>query len=108
VTQRPYTSKPAWLTTRNDMPTGKRYAWANRSAALGAWNCDYSVLTMTELGTLFDFFCKVGGKYKPFTFHDPNDNTDHTNCRFDMDALQIRYLGAGQCATSTQIVEFHP
>ena len=105
-TQLPFTSKPAFLTTRNDLPTGARYAWAERSSVLGAWICDYSVITISELGTLLNAFIALAGKYNSFSFTDPNDNSVHAHCRLDTDTFQAKYLGAGQCAVTVPIQEF--
>jgi phage-related protein len=106
VTQRPFTSRSKFLTTRNDMPTGARYSWAERAAALMSWTCEYSAITPAELGTYLNFFLAMGGRYKQFSFTDPNDNSVHAHCRHDMDGFAAKYLGAGQCAVTMQIAEF--
>lgn len=106
VTQRPFTRRKTFLTTRNDVPTGKRYAWYERGNPLASWVCDYSAITGLELIALCDFFVSMGGQYGEFTFTDPEDATVHTKCRFAQDDFSARYIGPNHAAVTLAIQEY--
>ncbi len=106
VGQRPFTAKPKWLTTRNDLASGPRYAWAERTAAKWAWTIEHPCLTAAELAARLAFFIAQGGKLRGFSFTDPNTGVTHANCRLDMDSLAVRWLGAGQCSVTVEIAEY--
>src|ERR1051326_1241400 len=105
-TQRPFTQGRKWLTTRNDLASGPRYAWDEWSEAKRFWTCDYPVITLTELQGRLTFFIAMRGRYRTFTFHDPQANADVANCRFDTDEFVARCLGAGQWAVTLPVAEF--
>ena len=104
--QRPFTAKPKWLTTRNDLASGPRVAWSEWSQAKAAWTIEHPCLTATELAARLAFFIAQGGKLRPFSFTDPNTGTTHANCRLNMDTLAVRWIGAGQCSVTVELAEF--
>jgi hypothetical protein len=104
-TQRPFTQGGKWLTTRNDLPSGPRYAWSEWAAKKRYWVCDYPCLTLAELQGRLAFFMSRRGRLVSFTFHDPQANADVPNCRFDTDDFTARNLGAGQWAVTLPICE---
>jgi hypothetical protein len=105
-TQRPYTASAKWLTTRNDLASGARYAWSEYGAPKGLWVCDYSVLTLAEMQGRIDFAVGCGGRHRGFSFTDPNDGSVHPKCRLDQDAVEARNVGAGQWATTLKLAEY--
>lgn len=107
-TQFPWQRSRAWMTTKNDLASGARVAWAERDAALRAWRCSYPVLTATELATRVSFFVAMRGPLRAFTMHDAQTGGNVTNCRFGSDALEVRCVGAGQWATDLVVREFVP
>jgi hypothetical protein len=106
VAQRPFTTRPQFRTTRNDLPNGARYAWAEWGTPRAAWNIEYQCLKATELASRLSFFIAMGGRLRGFEFTDPNTGVSHAHCRLDSDALAIRWVGAGQCAVTMAITEY--
>lgn len=108
ITQRPFTQNGKFLTTRNDVPNGPRYAYAEWPAAHGAWIASYPVITLAELAGLLNFFIAMGGRYSTFSFTDPITSAAHANCRFDSDAFAAKYVGGLQWSVALPIAEFVP
>jgi hypothetical protein len=106
VAQRPFTTRPRWQTTRNDLASGARYAWAEWGAVKAAWTMEHPCLMAAELAARLAFFVAVGGRYRGFSFTDPNTGVTHAHCRLDADALAVKWLGAGQCAVTVAITEY--
>ncbi len=106
ITQRPWTSKLRYLTTRNDLASGKRYAYYEWSDPKHLWTLTYPSITPAELLTLMQHFVGMGGRWGKFTFTDPDSLLDYPNCRYDMDAFEAEYVDAGHCSVSAQIAEF--
>lgn len=105
-TQLPYTATARWLTTRNDLASGARYAWSEYGSARGLWLCSYPVLTLTELQGRLNCFLGAQGRRRGFSFTDPNDGSVHVKCRFDQDVIEVVNVGAGQWSTSLRIAEY--
>jgi hypothetical protein len=63
------------------------------------------VLTDMQLFQLETFFVWACGNYRTFTFVDPDDNTQHTSVRFDMDALEIRHSLPNQSNVTVKLIE---
>lgn len=93
--QYPFQSNPSYLTTVNDMPHGKRYAYYWRSTPLYTWQLQYSVITDAEAAILLDFFISAGGMYHAFSFTDPETLVTHAKCRFGMQSLTRGYDSPG-------------
>lgn len=108
VCQLPFTQKARFRTVRNDLDTGARYSRYQLGTPLNAWSIAYSVLTATEFGSLLDLFVSAGGRYGTIQFTDPQTGTVYSNCRFDTDVFEGRYVGAFQYAVSLPLVEFAP
>ncbi len=106
VAQRPFTERPRWQTTRNDLASGARFAWADWAAPKAGWTIEYPCLTAGELAARLSFFVAMGGRYRGFSFKDPNTGVTHAHCRMDADAIAVRWLGAGQCAVTISIAEY--
>lgn len=115
TTQRPFTRTRVHRTTVNTMSTGKRYTYGWRATGLTGlptrplfvWELNYPVITPAEVETLEDFFRARAGRLEAFDFTDPEDGTTYPNCRFGMDAMEIRYEGPNYCSTRVVIEEFH-
>ncbi len=105
-TQRPFTQGEKWLTTRNDMESGARYAWAEWPAKKRFWIASYPAITLAEMQSRLAFFMAKRGRLNSFTFHDPQANVDVSNCRFDTDDFVAKNLGAGLWAVTLPITEF--
>jgi hypothetical protein len=105
ITQFPYTGTSSFLTTRNDLETGPRYAYYERATPRRGWKCSYSVIAPAELLTLMQFFVAMGGRFGSFTFTDPDSKTEYTECRFDQDAFEVSYQGRCRCSLTLTIVQ---
>jgi hypothetical protein len=106
VAQRPFTTRPQFRTTRNDLANGARFAWAEWGTPKAAWTIEYSCLTASELASRLSCFVALGGRYRGFAFTDPNTGVTHAHCRLDADALAMRWVGAGQCSVTVSIAEY--
>jgi hypothetical protein len=95
ITQIPYTAARRYLTTRVDMPSGLRYSRHERDNPLLAWTCSYPAARNTEAGTLMNFFTSMGGKWRAFTFTDPQTEVEYT-ARFSQDEFSRRFVGFNQ------------
>lgn len=74
IAQRPYATTAEFWTSRNDLSTGRRHAYANWDSPLLGFDVNYSVLTDAELTTLEAFFAAREGRLGEFTFLDPSGN----------------------------------
>src|SRR4051812_3755376 len=98
VVQLPFTRQWRFLTSKQDMDSGIRYSFPERSTPLHAWVISYSALDDTETATLVTFFSSMGGQYGTFTFTDPQDATAYPKCRFGMEDLAVNRLAHNQNA----------
>lgn len=106
IVQAPYTTARRFQTLRNDMASGKRYAFANRTTPLYSFTIQYGLITESELNTILAFFRWARGCWKAFSFTDPNSGTTFTNCRFGADQLSCRYNDIRQCSATVAIEQY--
>jgi len=104
-THRPWSYKREFLTTRNDMPTGKRYAYYHRATPLMRWTIGGESISDADVATLRNFFEARGGSYETFEFVDPETGTTHTKCRFDQGGFEERHIGPNENSVRLVIVE---
>lgn len=105
IVQFPFASGPAYLTTRNDMYSGLRYAHYWRSSPLFKWTLRYPNITDAECSTLFDFYASMMGQFQQFSFTDPETNVTHSKCRFGMASLQRTYREPGGNSVDGIVIE---
>lgn len=74
TTQLPFDRRRRWLTSRNDLPEGKRWAYSHRPGPLRGWTVRYEVLTQAELDAIEAFWNSVKGRLGTFAFLDPGGN----------------------------------
>ncbi len=111
--QRPHQQIRRFLTAVVDQPTGIRYSWAwygegltdFPDGALEAWQLTL-LLSDVNLVTLETFFESVEGRMWPFTFIDPDSETEYENCRFGTDTLQIQHNGVNNNQVVVPIVQY--
>lgn len=101
--QLPFTNVSAFLTTKNQMPTGLQYAWTWRASPLMSWPLQYPLTTSTECGALFDAYAKALGAYHTFSFTDPNTGTVYSKCRVGPQPIQRTYKGLNRNTVSLLI-----
>lgn len=117
--QYPYTRTLRYATWLNELETGMRYPLSSYGGpfdnfplgGLNSWKIDYPVLTDPDLSTLETFFMACQGRYRRFSFTDPDTSIVHPNCRLDQDSLDLRYDmarsgGNHHVSTSIAISEF--
>lgn len=105
ITQRPFSSSRAYLTVRNDLPSGKRLSYAERSTPKLSWVCSYPAITTAELIPLLQFVVARGGRTKHFSFQDPETLVVYESCRIDQDGVQVEYRGPNECSTVLSVRE---
>lgn len=104
VTQYPYSATRKWATTRNRMPNGKQWAWAEWTAPRRTWQLNYPNITPAEASDLLDCFVGAGGQWGSFSFTDVG-GAAYATCRFGMDSFNLRYLGKSECSVSGVVIE---
>jgi hypothetical protein len=105
ITQRPFTAARAFHTVRSDLPSGPRYAFAERDTERLSWVCSYPTITTAEVLTLLKFVVAMGGRTKHFQFKDPETTLVYTNCRLNNEAVQVQYSGPNECALVLSVVD---
>lgn len=125
--QRPYTQIVRYRTTKNDNPTGIRYAYAwygnaaltgfppnlaNRSGGTDAdvtglmgWKLEFPSITDADMALLEAFFVAMNGRWQTFSFTDPDSGTTFSKVRFDQDSFVYNYTALNQASTTIQLVE---
>jgi hypothetical protein len=116
--QRPYQQNQRWRTSKNDNPTGKRYAYEWYGAGLQgfpnrgllSWRLQYPSITDADMAILEAFFVNMNGRWNSFNFVDPDGPgpegiANYPDVRFDMDALEYRYLAKNQASTTILLIE---
>ena len=102
VRQTPLVAFECFETVRNDMPSGLRYSYANRGTALRKYTLNFPWIDETELGTVMTHFVNAGGRWKSFSFTDPNDLSSVT-VRYASDTLEARYIDRRHCSMTVQL-----
>jgi hypothetical protein len=65
----------------------------------------YSFLDATEAAALAAFFASMQGRRNTFNFTSPRGLDVHSNCRFDMDRIDIQYVDTRHFSTKIIIQE---
>jgi hypothetical protein len=112
--QRPYIQIRRFLTSLVDQASGLRYAWAwygegltgFPDGALMAWELTL-LLDNTDIVTLETFFQSMEGRLRTWSFTDPDDNSVHSHCRFDMDSLEIQAASFNLNRVTVKLREFN-
>src|SRR3954451_13100192 len=82
LAQYPYSASASYSTVRDDMDTGRRYAFAQYGGGLTnhpteplcKWPNNYSSLTQAQADALQAFFDSQAGRFGEFTYLDPGGN----------------------------------
>jgi len=106
VSQYPYTTAPAFLHTKVDMPCGVRWSYSWRTNPLRTFVVSYRSIPTADVKTLEEFFNSMSGRYGTFSFMDLEAGNVHPNCRFDQDNFQVTYNGVNNCSVTLRIAEF--
>lgn len=125
ATQRPWTGGETYYTNKVDLEVGYRYSYYWLQTPLVKYELNYPALNEAEAQTLENFFQSMHGRMYHFNFDDPDayvaarqtpyswmtPNPSYkqiSNCRFDMDKIEITYAQPGQWATKVYIAQFIP
>lgn len=115
ITQLPYTRHRRGFVSRNDMPSGPRYAYTWYAGGLtgfptrdlNAWEVGGQTLTDTDADTLEAYFALQNGRYGTFTFVDPDSAASFAKCRFGQDGFERQYVGINQNSLTLLVEEFN-
>lgn len=103
--QLPFVRITRFHTTKSDVESGKRYTYADRATPLMGWELVYPAVTHAERDSIDNFFRDRGGRYETFDFTDPETGTAYTKVRFNMDELEIEYLGPSHDSMKVRLIE---
>lgn len=101
----PYRQEEEFANVRNLMPHGWQYSYNLIANGLKRWGIDFS-FSDTDLATLKAFWEARKGSYEEFTFTDPDTGVTTNKCRFDQDALDMRYVGPNETLVTVLIQEY--
>lgn len=105
-TQLPYSVIRSYRTLKADTDAGFAYTHALRATPLHRFVLSFGAITATEAGTLLTHFLACGGRYRSFSFTDPDSATTYTNCCYAQDRLEIRHISANVRATQIEIEQY--
>jgi hypothetical protein len=125
ITQRPWTGTETYFTNKIDLESGTRYSYAWLPTPLRRWELNYPTITEADAVTIENFFQAMHGRMYHFYFHDPElfllarkspfswaapdpNYQPISNCRFDMDQIEIQYVQPGQWTTKVFVAEYVP
>ena len=80
---------------------GTQQRYRDAGSARRRWVIRLDLLDEGELGAMEEFFATQQGAYAEFTFMDPWDAQDYTNCRLDSDTAAL--VSAGEMRGSTTL-----
>lgn len=118
--QRPYTRTVRYHTEFNDNPTGQKYAWSFYDSdmvnyptrGLLSWTLPYPSIEDWELTAIEAFFVAMNGRWKTFSFTDPDyidpitmQPITYTGVRFDQDTFTYKYLDMNHASTTIHLIE---
>jgi hypothetical protein len=83
---------------------GGRYAYSKRAGVLRTWSAGGTVLTLADATALWEMFGTAQGRYKSFSFVDPDSGATHT-ARFASDSLTWTYVDAGHHGVQVSLQE---
>ena len=72
-------------------------------APLRRWHIRLDLLDETEMASLGDFFATNQGGFGSFSFTDPWDSTEYSDCSFDHDVFQFDLLEEMRARTTLTI-----
>ena len=105
TTHRPWSYRRDFLTSKVEIPTGKRYAYYHRADPLMRWVVGGDSLSDADLATLRTFFLARGGNYEAFEFTDPETETLYSTCRFEGAEFKEKAIGPNENSVHLTIVE---
>lgn len=84
---------------------GTQQRYRDCSAPLHTWDIDLDALDDNEMAALERFLQDNQGSFASFTFTDPWDGTQYSNCSFASDDLAVISWGEMQGKISVKVIE---
>lgn len=72
---------------------GSEQRYRDSKSALHTWIVRLDALDESEMDTLRQFFINQQGMFASFSFTDPWDNTEYSNCSIGQDVLDLQFYG---------------
>ena len=104
-THRPWFYRRDFLTSKVNIPTGKRYAFHHRATPLMRWVVGGDSLSDADLATLRTFFLARAGNYEAFSFTDPETASVYSTCRFEEAEFKEKHIAPNENSIHLTIVE---
>ena len=103
VTQYPSGKSVAFQTTVSQFIDGTEQRFRSAKGPRKRWEIRLSQVSPEEMGAVEDFFRSAQGRFSAFSFVDPWDGTEYSNCSFEMDELTSSASGEQRWATRLKI-----
>lgn len=84
---------------------GSEQRYRDSKSALHTWIVRLDALDESEMDTLQQFFLNQQGTFGSFSFTDPGDNTEYSDCSIDQEVLDLQFYADLRGKTSLVIRE---
>ena len=101
----PFSQGDEFWNVVNRQQHGYQYAYNVLASGLKRWEIEFS-FSDSDLATMQAFWDTVKGSYAEFTFTDPDTAATTSKCRFDQEALDVRYVGPNENIVAVVIQEY--
>lgn len=91
TTQYPFRSRMTFRTNVQRFVDGTDQRYRELRAPILRWVIELSKLTTGEAAAVEEFFRSQKGRGDTFSFTDPQDGTEYSDCVFDSDTLDMRW-----------------
>lgn len=95
-------TKTTWIGRFVD---GSEQRFRNDAGPLHKWTVSLSLLTESEIVSIREFVDNVSGRFEAFSFTDPWDGVQYSNCSLDTDTSAIEWFGENNARTTLVIRE---
>ncbi len=115
VTQLPYSRTDRHSTIKADQASGPRYSYSLYggglsgfpTGALHTWELNFPAISDADLATIENHFRAAWGRYRAFSFTDPDTAVTYSKCRYDSDVMEIRHIQPNLSSTVLRIAEYN-
>lgn len=105
VAQYPSERTNRFSTVVYEFVDGREQRFPQFGTPLKRWMVRLELLDELELFRLEQFFIEQGGASGHFSFVDPWDGTEHADCSFESDDLEVHFAGLGDGRATIAIKE---
>ncbi len=103
ASQLPFSQGHRWATEEKTVDSGSKYTYAFWSAQLQQWQLGFTSISDADLAAIMQHFVWAQGRYRAFTFTDPEDSTAYTKAHYASDDLVITYNGPNQTSLTVSL-----